>query len=114
MGDAITLDQVRQSKWSFFTHLNMGRYGHVLVHRNIDYPRLMVSKRSKRGLRAGQTITVDGVEVADLAAAIVALNTPPAADAPQCPFESAAGFVAAATESAEPKPAVRQLTLDLR
>lgn len=109
----ITLERVRQSKWSLMAHLNMGRNGHVMVHRCIDFPRLTVSRLSRRGAPGARKIVVDGTEVESLAAAVAALSQPPPADAPKEPLEMAAHFVDLASPAPTKRAKPAQLELGL-
>lgn len=75
---AVTEEMVRAAKWRFLCHLNMGSAGHTIVYSSADFPRLSLTRHTVRG-KATTKLTVDGVEVVDLAAAVHALNSTPRA-----------------------------------
>lgn len=73
---AVTEEKVRAAKWRLLCHVNMGSAGHTIVYSSADFPRLSLTTHTVRG-KATTKLTVDGVEAADLAAAVQALNSPP-------------------------------------
>jgi hypothetical protein len=80
--EIVTVDRLKQARFRTTFHARLDRGGHMWGWTCIDFPRLAFSRtRKKRGDPLLQTITVDGVEVADLAAAAHALNGPPPAPA---------------------------------
>lgn len=73
----VTLDDLKKSKTRERMHLNGGSwFGYI--HQCVEYPRL---SRFDRYVKKDRSVTstwrVDGADVADLEAAVVALNLPP-------------------------------------
>lgn len=79
----ITRDDIDKSTMEYAAHYNMGRAGYGYGFRCVEFSRLMVIDQCYRPSKEWpdgkhtRTYYVDGAEVADLAAAIAALNVPP-------------------------------------
>jgi hypothetical protein len=75
----LPVEQMRASEWRFTAHLNMVDC-HIINHRCVDFPRLIMSDCSPRGRRskatAGRTFFVGSAEFDNLADAVEALNAP--------------------------------------
>lgn len=79
--DIITLERLKSARFAFQLHMNCGGGLHLYQYQCVDFPRLVIVKRSQRQEGVVVGYVVDDTEVADLAAAAVALNQAPAAPA---------------------------------
>lgn len=76
--EIVTVERLKAARFAFQMHMNCGAGLHLYQYQCVDFPRLVILKRSHRREGVVVAYVVDDTEVADRGAAAAALNRPPA------------------------------------